>query len=402
MEADQAAQIAESWLFETWAARERAQFALPPSRIALEPGDVVALDGPGDGRLFRITEIGDHGAREIDAVRIEPDVYTPIAATPRNADPPLASLPGQPSAAFLDLPLLLGTEPPDAGYFAALMQPWPGAVALYSSPDTSGFALRALATEPATMGVTLDDLPAGPPSRLDKAASLQVRVDYGALSSVGDLSLFAGANAAAIEHADGHWEIIQFRDAALVAPSTYALTTLIRGQQGTESFSDTSLPAGARFVLLDSALTRLDLAPAEAGLPLNWRFGPSNRDIGAPSYDMTVHAFAGVAHRPFAPAHVSGRRDGDGLHIRWIRRTRIGGDSWDGAEVPLGEVSERYEIDVLDGASIVRAFSSSVPSILYTAADQAADFGAPPDAVTIRVCQLSESHGRGSAAVAVL
>ncbi|MBN9268487.1 MAG: glycoside hydrolase TIM-barrel-like domain-containing protein, partial [Hyphomicrobium sp.] len=29
MEADQASQIAESWLFETWAARERAQFALP-------------------------------------------------------------------------------------------------------------------------------------------------------------------------------------------------------------------------------------------------------------------------------------------------------------------------------------------------------------------------------------
>ena len=41
-------------------------------------------------------------------MRIEPEIYVPVAATPRNADPPLATFPGQPSAAFLDLPLLLG------------------------------------------------------------------------------------------------------------------------------------------------------------------------------------------------------------------------------------------------------------------------------------------------------
>jgi len=402
MEADQAAQIAESWLFEAWAARERAQFALPPSSIALEPGDIMALNGPGDARLFRITEIGDHGAREIDAVRIEPEVYAPIAATPRNAAPPLATLSGQPSTAFLDLPLLLGNEPPDVGYFAALMQPWPGAVALYSSPDTSGFALRALAPEPATMGTTLDDLPAGPSSRLDKSTTLHVQLDFGSLSSVSDLALFSGANAVAIEHAAGRWEIVQFREAALVAPATYALTALLRGQQGTEGFSSSPLPAGARFVLLDSALTRLDVGPNEIGLPLNWRFGPSNRDIGAPSYDTVVHAFAGTGHRPFAPAHIRSRRDDGGLHISWIRRTRIGGDSWDGAEVPLGEASERYEIDVLDGDDAVRTLAASSPSALYSLADQSADFGTPPDAVTVRIFQLSESYGRGSPAIAVL
>ena len=41
LDAEQAAEIAEVWLFEAWAARERAQFALPPSQLALEPGDVV-------------------------------------------------------------------------------------------------------------------------------------------------------------------------------------------------------------------------------------------------------------------------------------------------------------------------------------------------------------------------
>jgi hypothetical protein len=38
LDAEQAAEIAEVWLFEAWAARERAKFAVPPSRLALEPG----------------------------------------------------------------------------------------------------------------------------------------------------------------------------------------------------------------------------------------------------------------------------------------------------------------------------------------------------------------------------
>jgi hypothetical protein len=402
MEADQAAQISESWLFETWAARERAQFALPPSSIALEPGDIVAIDGPGDARLFRITEIGDHGAREIDAIRIEPDVYAPIEATPRNADAPLVTHPGQPSALLLDLPLLLGNEPPDAGYFTAMMLPWPGAIALYSSPDTSGFNLRGLVTEPATMGLTLSGLPSGPQGRLDKATILNVRMDFGALNSVNDLALFSGSNAAAIEHAPGHWEIIQFRDAMLTGPSTYAITTLLRGQQGTGGMISPTLPAGARFVLLDTALTRLDLAPSEVGLPLNWRFGPSSRDLGSPTYDTHLHAFAGIAHRPYAPVHIRGRRDHDGLHIHWIRRSRIGGDSWDGPEIPLGEGSERYEIDVLDGDATLRTLTTTNPTLVYSTADQLTDFGTTPDALAVRICQLSERFGRGTPATAIL
>jgi hypothetical protein len=251
-------------------------------------------------------------------------------------------------------------------------------------------------------GETLDDLPSGPSSRFDKANVLHVRLDHGALTSVSDLALLSGANAAAIEHTPGHWEVIQFREAALVGPSTYALSILIRGQQGTEVEISDVLPAGARFVLLDAALTQLDLGPDEIGLPLNWRFGPSNRDLGSPSYDTAVHAFAGIGRRPFAPAHVRGRRDDGDLHISWIRRTRIGGDSWESAEVPVGEDSEHYEIDVLDGDTILRTLMTSSSTAVYTAADQVADFGSPPPAVTVRICQLSASHGRGSPAVAIL
>ena len=44
--------------------------------------------------------------------------------------------------------------------------------------------------------------------------------------------------------------------------------------------------------------------------------------------------------------------------------------------MPLGEESERYEIDILDGATVMRTLSARLPDVTYTAAQQIADFGA--------------------------
>ena len=43
--------------------------------------------------------------------------------------------------------------------------------------------------------------------------------------------------------------------------------------------------------------------------------------------------------------------------------------------MPLAEDSERYEVDVMDGATVKRTIAASVPSAGYTAAQQIADFG---------------------------
>ena len=163
-----------------------------------------------------------------------------------------------------------------------------------------------------------------------------------------------------------------------------------------------SLAAGARFVLLDTALTTIDLTPDEIGLPFNWRYGPSNRDLGSTTYATTTHAFAGIGRRPLAPVHVRGRREAGDLHFTLIRRTRIGGDSWETTEVPLGEDSENYAIDILDGDTVVRTLTATSPSATYTAAELTADFGTPPPAIAVRVYQLSASYGRGSPAAATV
>ena len=162
------------------------------------------------------------------------------------------------------------------------------------------------------------------------------------------------------------------------------------------SLPGSSVAAGARFVLLNAAIARIDLSAAEIGLPYNWRVGPAARDIGDATYAAATHTFTGLGLKPLSPVHVRGVRSGGDVSISWIRRTRIGGDSWETAQVPLGEDAESYEVDVLDGETVVRTLASAAPAVIYTAADQIADFGSDQPAYDIRVYQLSGTYGRGT------
>ena len=401
-EPERGSAIAETWLFEAWAARERAAFTLPPSSLALEPGDIVELQNAG-GRLVRITEIGDHGARECEGRSIDPDVYGGAPAVARTAVSGPSEAAGQPLVEFLDLPLIRGDEAPEDGYAAAFQSPWPGGVAIYASPETTGYVLKAIAGSPAIVGTTLDALSAGPLGVMDLANSFRVELADGELASVSRLQLLAGQNLAAVRNSDGTWEVIQFETATLVAAGTYQLSGLLRGQAGTEAAMRSPVAAGARFVLLTDDVASVDLTLGEVSLPLNWRSGPANRDIGDLSYASRSYTFTAAGLRPLAPAQVRATRTGgNDLSVNWIRRTRIGGDNWDAAEVPLAEDTERYEVDVFSGLTLKRTIAASVPGITYTAAQQIADFGSVQPSCAIKIYQLGTIYGRGSAKSAVV
>ncbi len=220
-------------------------------------------------------------------------------------------------------------------------------------------------------------------------------------SSVTEEALLNGANYAAIENEDGEWELIQFQTATLVAPATYDLSVLLRGQGGTERAMRDPVAAGARFILINSAVTPVNLRPDEVGLALNYKFGPASESLDEPSYGAEAHAFQGLGLRPLAPVHLQGKRNpanGDWTFV-WTRRTRIGGDSWAGLEVPLAEELELYQLDILasPGGAVKRTVETTSPTYLYTAAMQTADFGATQWNVSIRVAQISPSYGPGVA-----
>ena len=397
MDADQATSLSETWLFEAWASRERAAFKLPPSALALEPGDTVSLQVGPDARLFRLTEVGEHGVRDMQARSIDPQVYGATPAPVRPGPPTAAVISGQPALYFLDLPLLRGDETPSNGYAVTLQQPWPGGVAIYASPETSGYNLKAIASAPATLGTTLTALPAGPTARWDRSNVLRVTLGFGTLTSASLIQVLAGANVCAVQTPSGDWEVLQFTQAQLVAPLTYALSGLLRGQAGTDA-ALAVIPAGSPFVLLNAALVPIGLTSAEARLPLNWRYGPSSRGIGDATYAASTHAFQALGLRPLSPVRVRAARAANGdLTLTWIRRTRIGGDSWDLSDVPLSEDSERYEIDVLAGSTVKRTIAVTSPALTYASADQLTDFGALPASVTLKLAQVSATYGRGAA-----
>ena len=100
--------------------------------------------------------------------------------------------------------------------------------------------------------------------------------------------------------------------------------------------------------------------------------------------------------RPFSPCHLRAEPGATGWDFRWVRRTRIDGDSWQGYEVPLGETTELYLVRVLEGTAVKREVTVGAASWSYPAALQAADGIA--GAFTLEVAQVSDVYGPGLAA----
>ena len=123
--------------------------------------------------------------------------------------------------------------------------------------------------------------------------------------------MLAGGNVAAVEGPDGVWEVLQFQTATLIAPSTYELSTLLRGQAGTEGAMGMPIPAGARFLAINSAVVQVDMTEDQVGLAFNWKYGPFSRDIGHQSYQDRIKAFSGLGLRPLSPVHVRSTRVGN-------------------------------------------------------------------------------------------
>lgn len=388
--------IVERWLIESRIARDIVRFSLPPSALAIGAGDVVQLDVGETSSLYRIDRVENAGASMIEAVRTEPQIQEPSDAVDENPGirPYVPPLPVYP--VFLDLPLLTGEEVPHAPYITAAADPWPGAVALYSSATgDEGYAINRILQSSAVVGVTETELLQADAGYYDRGAPLRVKLGTGELASATEAAILSGANLAAIgDGTPGNWELFQFREAELVSPGVYDLSMRLRGQLGTDGIMPDFWPLGSTFVLINPALIQIDLPLSARGLAQHYRIGPAQRTYDDPSYIYRVEAFQGIGLRPYAPAHLEAKRDGAGdLQLSWIRRTRINGDSWISEEVPLGEAAELYRVRIRQGTTLIREETSALPSWTYTAAMESFD-GVVPGYV-VEVAQVSETFGPG-------
>jgi hypothetical protein len=383
--------IVERWLAESRIARDSIRVALLRSRLAIGAGDVISY---GNAR-YRIDKVEQYDQQLLDGTRIEAASYQASDAVEERpiAKPTVAPVPV--FSTFLDLPLLSGDEEPHAPRIAVSATPWPGPVAIWSSASDNGYALNRLISVPSIVGLTETPLRFARAGLIDRGEPLRVRVFGGAINSAEVLSILNGINAAAIgDGTPDRWEVFQFSNADLVGPQTYALGGRLRGQAGSDALIPESWPEGSQIVFLDHGPEQIALPLSARGLERHYRIGVAARGYDDHAVTLTRAAFLGAGLRPYRPGHLRLKRSEAGdLHVAWIRRTRIDGDGWQAADVPLGEATEAYLVRVLVGSALARETTVSEPNWIYSLSHQISD--AALASCEIEVAQISERFGHG-------
>ena len=405
MSATKAKQIADVLMYDAWTARTAFDSTTSWKYAHIEPTDVGTLTKGGRTYTVRITaEDASSGLFARQAVLEDTSVYTQTAtaaALPVPADTvdsiPLTAL------LLLDIPLLRDQDDGNGFYAAACgyTDAWTGAQLFKSSDAGATWASFGNAfLNAASIGVASTVLADFTQDIFDESGSVTVTMRHGELASDTEINVLNGANVALLGS-----EIIQFRTATLVSTGIYTLTGLLRGRLGTE-WARSLHEAGDNFVLLTTATTYATIgASAEYDLERHYRavtFGHYLDDAATIAFTNTA-----VAKMPYAPVQLGGGRNAAlDLTINWVRRTRLSGGWNNYADVPLGEDSEAYEVEIYSSATYVTlkrtitGISSATTS--YTAAQQTTDFGSTQATVYFIVYQVSATVGRGYAARGVV
>ena len=413
---DTAKQQAEKILYSAWIERTTYATRFSWEHLDLDPTDVVniALD---NGVTYRSriaqSDVGagltiDVSALSEDEAQFESSV---IADSGQGVREQTVRSETALKTVIMDCPLLRDTDEPVGRAYAPIYYFMAGYASsqfsmgtLYKSSDGVAYEYEGIITSDMSWGATanaLGDPPFDNPFATDTENTLTVFMQVGEddLSSVTNLQMLNGANAAAIIKNNGEIEIIQFQNVTENANGSFTLDTLLRGRRGTDtmSFDHTN---GELFVLLiatDGGISASILA--EMDVPRYYR------GLSPGQYIEEVQRITLTSeHRalmPYAPVQVAAVVDGSDIDISWLRRTRIGGGLQDyEGDVPLAEDDEEYDVEIYDGpgGSLLRTASGLTSNeYTYASADITTDFGSIPSQLTLKVYQVSAQVGRGFA-----
>lgn len=392
---------AEILLKRLWTERHRYRFSVSRKHIGIAPADVITVLG----KQMRVIEIRDRlGVLEISCESEESGVYQSAAAADGLAftPPDLAADLVVPEFLLLDLPPL-DEDTGQAGLYVAIYsgaENFSGGIVERSVDGGQTYqAVAQSEARRAVVGTCSGTLGAGDVGILDQANTLTVDLSEsrGTLSSASDAQLWNGANLAAVGSAAGGWEILQFQTAALVSGYTYTISGLLRGLYGTQS-QVAAHGTQEKFVLLSgmSGISFAGAALEAIGAVHRYRGRSRSGRVGPP----VLSATGDRAIRPYPVQGPFAAVDEDGdLHLFFRRGDRYEfaqPDFPDGGDVPLSELSETYEVDVVHPTSgaVLRTIRTDSPHVEYTAAQRSAD-GYPAGQTVFDIYQISRVVGRG-------
>ena len=391
----EAKQAVEKLHYTAWEERTSYAFSLPLKYLRLEPADVILLPVNGVNKRVQIKKTTVGSVIQCEASSDYAANYISESIASDNPTGPQEILvPGTTIMQILDIPILQDADNNEGFYLAAMGTGtgWTGAAILKSDDNVSFVQADSVTTE-SEIGSATTLLPSGPTTIWDDGSTVTVRLIKGALTSTTDINAMAGANTIAIG-APGRWEIVSFVTATLNGDGTYTLSRLLRGRLGTEWAVGTHVIGDAVVVIEAGTLTRIVPSTADIGVPRYYKAV----SFGGDESDVITYTHQAVGLECYAPVHIRGLRNSPSTNdwtITWVRRTRIDGGWRDYVDVPLGELAENYEIDIMSGSTVKRTLTATSQTVAYTSAMQTTDFGSAQTTITVNIYQMSGTVGRG-------
>ncbi len=356
--------------------------------LDLVPTDCVGLSWAGQLWRARITQIeSDPGELKIKMMLDRQSAYTanltaiPIPPPPT---PPQTGIVSDTALAVMDIPALVDAA--DDLHIVTAMSgetdAWAGGTLQRSLDDGASFATVSSSTLNAIMGTLQAPVTAASPHYTDTTNVVEVLLYMDdEIEAISEQAFLSEGGAFALSWDDGgtrRWELMQYRDAELIAPKTYRLTTLHRGQLNTEAAAH---PTNAVFVLLDAAIQRQAAQSAWIGTDLTHR-AVSNGQTPDGADEQTL-TYAGNSQREFPVAHLILSRAGDDVTATAVPRHRFGTD-----DAPIRSLNwDGYRWTATDGANTVTRDG--------TAETETFDCTGWASPVSVTVAQLNRITGAG-------
>ncbi|QDX27385.1 hypothetical protein FPZ54_16145 [Sphingomonas suaedae] len=389
LSAQAAKQLAQGALTRTDADRTRRTVVTGWEGLAIMPGARVAIEGES-GRWRVVETLVEAEEVQLQLTPIAPPALAGPAVPGRVIGAPDVAQ-GQTILHAFELPPLADGASSAARVLVAACGDAPGwrkAVLATSIDGGVRWEAAGATVQPAVIGTVASPAGAASAAIEDRRSLLVVDLAHQemVLSDADPDALAAGGNLALVGE-----ELIQFAHAEPLGGGRWALSGLWRGRRGTEEAIGTGV-VGDRFVLIEAAtLVTLDgLAGAGATVTI------MATGVGDPDAVEAHVLVTGRSITPPAPVALRAERSAEGgCRLRWTRRSRVGWRWSDGADAPLGESVERYQVRLLPSGLPEQLVMTDVPELMLSPGIS------DPGELTVEVRQAGD-HGLSRAAILVL
>jgi hypothetical protein len=393
--------LAQESLDRVWIERTGYAFTVGRRWAWLEPGDRIEVESRGYVHTVVLADV-EYGRPGLVVCKGRADsapVMFVEGAAPAegvvSTDQILVYL-QQTLLRFLDLPALDSNDQAPrlhVAYGYEEEDAWPGATLHRSVDGGAAYTLEHIGTFLAIGGTALTALPDAPAHLTDTTSTVQVHLDAGQVLPITAAAFQAGGNLAMLGS-----ELIQFREAELIAEATYELRHLWRGRRGTQWATGTH-SIGEAFTWLDPAVYRLEQPLSERYVPRPWK--AVTRGLPITSATPQTYALQSENLRPWAAASLRVEQSGSDWLISWRGTARFTGAWIDGSQASPDPDFLHYRVVIYTdgtGATVARQVDvadngdwQSRQGYTYTAAEQAADFGSIQSVVYAQVFQVGRT-----------